>query len=331
MKKALALLISLVLVVSLFTGCSGKDAAAKTGLGIVSSIAKSANVGEKDGLAEVDSTVAAVLVDKDGKILKCVLDVAQTKINFSAEGKVLTDLATEYRSKQELKEDYGMKGSSGIGKEWYEQANAFADYVTGKTLAEVKGIALTEGAPSDADLSSKVTVHISEMIAAIEKAVNNAQDLGAKASDKLGLGISTTIDKSKDVAEGADGLAQAYSYYSALTTNKDGKITSCAIDASQGKVNFDATGVVTTDLTVAPKSKQELKEDYGMKAKSGIGKEWYEQANSFAKYVTGKTLADVKGIALTDGAPSGADLSASVTVSVGDMIAVVEKAVGNAK
>lgn len=337
MKKLLALLMTLTLVMTMVAGCGKKEEAnnaakAKTGLAVVTSLAKSKDAGEADGLAEVDSTVVAVLVGEDGKILDCKLDVAQNKINFSKEGKLVTPLDTVFKSKQELGTEYGMKGSSAIGKEWNEQADAFAKYVVGKTVAEVKGIALNEeGKPSDADLAASVTVHINEFIAAVDKAVANAKDLGATAADKLGLGVYTDMAKSKDATAEAAGLAQAYSYYTALTVNADGKITSCAIDASQGNVNFDATGVITTDLAVAPQTKQELKEGYGMKGSSGIGKEWYEQANAYAAYITGKTLEEVNGIALTEGAPADADLKSSVTVHVTGFVEIVNKAVANAK
>jgi hypothetical protein len=63
-----------------------------------------------------------------------------------------------------------MKSASGIGKEWYEQANAFAAYATGKSVDEIKGIALTEGKPADADLAASVTVHVNAFIEDIEKA-----------------------------------------------------------------------------------------------------------------------------------------------------------------
>ena len=68
-----------------------------------------------------------------------------------------------------------------------------------------------------------------------------------------------------------------------------------------------------------------------MKGASKIGKEWNEQAAAFAKYVTGKTVADVKGIALSqEGSPTGADLTSSVTISVNSFIEVVAKAAENA-
>lgn len=335
MKKVLSLVLSATLAMAIFAGCgadkAGKGESVKTGLAVISSVAKSADAGEKDGLAQVDSTVVAVTVGADGKIVKCAIDNAQTKINFSKEGKILTDKATVFVGKQELGETYGMKKSSGIGKEWSEQATAFADYVVGKTVDEVKGIAVNDkGAPSDKDLAASVTVHITDFVAAIEKAVANAQDVGAKSTDKLGLGVVTTIAKSADVGE-KDGVAQAYSYYTATTFGTDGKITSCVIDASQSNVNFSKEGKITSDLKAELKTKNELGDAYGMKAKSGIGKEWNEQANAFAKYAVGKTVDEVKGIALKEGVPAEKDLTSSVTVHVTDLQTVIEKAGKTAK
>ena len=349
MKKVITLMLSMVLLLGVLSACGEKkeepaasatpeatqasEATAKTGLAVISSIEKSkAPAGADDGLAQADSLVVAVLVGEDGKILACDLDAAQTKINFSAEGKILTDLATTFKSKQDLGTEYGMAKASAIGKEWNEQANAFAAYVVGKTVDEVKGIAVNEeGVPTDADLTSSVTIHIGDFIAAVEKAVANAKDLGAKSTDKLGLAVSTEISKSKDATAEEAGVAQAYSTYSVVTTDTDGKITSCYIDASQSNVNFDTAGVITADLTVAPKTKQELGFDYGMAKASAIGKEWFEQADAFAAYALGKTAAEVKGIAVSaEGYAADEDLISSVTVHVGPFIAIVEKAATNA-
>lgn len=345
MKKIIGVIMSLVMVMSVLTACGqglkqtpGGDGTAagklRTGFAVISSVAKSTDAGDKEGLAQIDSTVAAVTVDAQGKITNCVFDAVQTKINFSADGKIVTPLDTVVRTKQELKTDYGMIGASGIGKEWNEQADAFAEYVKGKTIEEVKGIALNEtGAPAVAELSSSVTMHVDNLIAVLEKAVGNAQALGAKAGDKLGLGIVTTIDKSADATADKDGLAQAYSMYTATTFGADGKITSSIIDASQSNVNFNAMGQITTDLTNAVlQTKNELGDQYGMRKASGIGKEWNEQAAAFAEYVKGKTASEVSGISLNEeGAPAEAELASSVTVHVNDFIAVIEKASKNAR
>jgi hypothetical protein len=336
MKKVIALLLVTIMTVGLMTACgtkAGENAdPLKTGLAVITSLEKSTSAtADAEGLAEVDSFIVAVLVDGDGKITDCKIDAAQTKMNFSTEGKLTTDIATVFATKQEKGTEYGMKGSSTIGKEWNEQADFFANYVIGKTADEVKGLAVSDqGVAADADVAAGITVHIGDFIAGVEKAVTNAADFGAVSGDQLGLGVYTDMAKSTDATADAAGLAQAYSYYTASTFDKDGKITSCVIDASQGNVNFDTTGTITTDLTVAPQTKQELKEGYGMKGSSSIGKEWYEQANAFAEYVKGKTVADVKGIALTEGKPADADLAASVTVHVNGFQSIIEKAYSNA-
>ena len=333
MKKMIAMLLCAVMVMSVLAGCSSSGAVAKTGLGVITSVAKSTDAGaEGDGLAETDSMIAAVLVDKDGKITDCKIDAAQSKVNFSAEGKLTTDTSTVFLSKQEQGTDYGMKGSSGIGKEWYEQADAFAKYCVGKTLDEVKGIAVNEeGKAGDADLAATITVHIGDFISVVAKAVENAEDKGAKVGDKLGLGVSTDMGQSADATADAEGLAQAYSYYTAVTLDKNSKITSCFIDATQGNVDFSEAGVISTDLTAEIQTKQEIKEGYGMKQYSGIGKEWYEEANAFGDYCVGKTASEVKGIAVDEeGKAADADLTASVTVHVAPFINVVDKAAENA-
>jgi len=64
-----------------------------------------------------------------------------------------------------------MRKASSIGKEWNEQAAGFCAYVTGKTVAEVKGLAVDEGGKAaDADLAATVTVGIGEFQTLIEKA-----------------------------------------------------------------------------------------------------------------------------------------------------------------
>lgn len=331
MKKLLIIVAAALLTLALVAGCAAKPAqgGVKTGLGVVTSISSSKDAAaDAPGLAQADSVIAAVTVDASGKILSCVIDTAQSKANFGADGLITTPLDTEFPTKLERGADYGMKVASSIGKEWNEQAEAFAKYVTGKTAAEVKGIAVSEsGNPTGSDLTASVTVHITEFVEAVEKAVANAADLGAAAGDSLRLSAITSISGSKNAEAGAAGQVQFYTNYTALTLDASGKITSCILDASQAKVDFDAAGVITADLAAPVSTKNEIKEGYGMKAASGIGKEWYEQAAAFAKYVTGKTAAEVSGIALTEqGNATSTDITASVTIHVNDFISGIAKA-----
>ena len=302
--------------------------AVKTGLSLITSVGSSTSASaEGDGLAQADITLVAVTVGEDGVIDDCVIDAIQSKVNFDAAGQLTTDLTAPVASKNERGDDYGMRKASSIGKEWNEQAQAIADYVVGKTIDQVTGISVTEdGKAGDADLAASVTMSIGGYLEGIQQAVANAQHLGASKGDTLVLTSTTSLTDSKSASAEEDGLAQAYATVGAITMNGD-TITSMVIDAVQASVNFDTAGQITTDLTAAQPSKNQLGDDYGMRKASSIGKEWYEQAAGFAAYVTGKTPAEVSGIAVTeDGKTADADLAASVTISIGAFQTLVDKA-----
>lgn len=331
MKKIIALVLAAVFAATLFTGCKSgtenNEKSVKTGLAVITSIAKSTSAGETDGYAQADSVIVAVTVDANGKIVKCVIDTAQSKVDFDSSGQLITPMNTVFQTKNELGDNYGMKKASSIGKEWYEQAAALAKYVEGKNVAEVKNIAVDDSMhATGSDLKASITVSIGGYIDAISKAVANAKDYGAKASDALKIGVSTNMGRSASAGDEA-GLAQIYSTYVVTTTDASGKITSCIIDASQSDINFDASGKITSDLNAAPQTKNEIGDKYGMKKASSIGKEWYEQAAAFAKYVTGKTASEVAGIAVDEkGAATNSDIKASVTIGIADFKAALAKA-----
>lgn len=352
MKKLSLAALSLTLTATLLAGCGGAPAtstpapaeskpaesapvetavaaeAVKTGLSMATSVAKSKDASaDGNGQAQANVALVAVTVGDDGVIDACVIDAIQSKIDFDAQGKLVTDPATEFSSKNELGDAYGMKKASSIGKEWNEQAAAFAQYAVGKTVEELKGIAVNaDGQATDADLAASVTLEVADFVSGIEAAVNNASHMGAQKGDKLALTSSTNMAKSKDAAADADGQAQAYATVAAVTLNGD-TVTSCYIDSVQANVKFTVAGVITTDLTAAQPTKNELGDAYGMKKSSSIGKEWNEQAAAFCKYVTGKTVSEVAGIAVTaDGEAADADLAASVTIGIGEFQTLIEKA-----
>ncbi len=329
MKKIAALVLTLILVAGLMTISVSAEGELKTGLAAVTSLTSSKSAtAEADGLAQTDAAVVAVTVDQDGKIVDCVIDAIQAKINFGADGSLKTDVSTTFKTKNEIGADYGMAKASPIGKEWFEQAAALAEYVKGKTVDEVLAIAVNEDKqPTGADLTASVTMKIGSYLEAVVKAAQNAQVIGADAGDKLGLGIATDMHLSKAATADAAGSAQSYSFMTAVTYNDQGVVTSCIMDALQGTVAFDAAGQITSDVNQAPQTKNELGEAYGMKKASAIGKEWFEQAAGFAAFVVGKNAEQVTGIQLTeDGKAADADLASVATVTVTPMVQVVLKA-----
>lgn len=359
MKRKLTMILTGLLVLSLLAGCSGtvvvvencscppeshnnviasteKPADAplgttlKTGLAILPGISKSASAtAEGNGKAEYDVTVVAVTVDEQGVIHSCVIDSVGATSEFTAAGIPVAPGTVEVKSKNELGFDYGMVAynASPIGKEWFEQAAALAAFAEGKTLEQVKS-GIAGGYASDADLATSASIYLGGYVAGIEQAVANAQDLGALAGHELKLAVIASLDAS--AAQEAGGMAQLNLDAVALTMAGD-TITSCTIDSLQAKVEYDGTGTITTDLTAAPKTKQQLGFDYGMVAykASGIGKEWFEQVNSFCAYVSGKTAAEVAGIAVTETtAPSDVDLAAECTITIGGFQKLIAKAAG---
>lgn len=304
------------------------DGAVKTGMAVIPSVSdsKDASAGG-DGVAQSDIMLVAVTVDGNGVIDQCVIDSIQAKINFNTSGALTTPVDTTFPTKNELGQDYGMIAASSIGREWNEQAAALAEYAQGKTAAELRTMAVGgDGKAADVDLASSVTLYIGGFVDAIEAAVSSAADLGASKGDRLGLAAVTEMSSSKDASADGDGLAEAYATVAAVTFN-GGTVTSCCIDAVQSDVNFDATGKITTDLSAAPRTKNQLGDAYGMIVASSIGKEWYEQAAAFCDYVTGKTVTEVMGLAVDEGGRAAdVDLAASVTIGIGGFQGLVEKA-----
>lgn len=149
------------------------------------------------------------------------------------------------------------------------------------------------------------------------------------AGFKLGLDINTKISSSKDAGD-ADGLAQVDSDVVAVLVDADGKIVDAYIDAVQTKMPFTVEGKLGANFPSEPKTKIELGNDYGMSAVSKIG-DWDRQIAAFRAYIIGKTVGEVQGIAVDDATkPTGADLTASCTMSVGDYISGVVAAMGKA-
>ena len=300
-----------------------ETAAVKTGFA-VSATLSAESAGEKDGGSTTDVSLVAVTVTEEGVIESCKIDAIQGKVAFSADGKVTSE-AGAVLTKKELGDDYGMRVASPIGKEWDEQVEAIEAYAVGKTVEELKTNAIDEaGVVKDADLASGATIYMGSFIWAIEAAVNNAQHLGANSGDELVL-VANTKASGTDAAADAAGTTQVDANVAVFTLNGD-TITSCVIDAIQAKASFDTTGAAAEIADPAVLTKAQLGENYGLKAYSPIGKEWNEQVAAFCEYVTGKTVEEVKGIALTETtAPADADLAASVSIAVGDFMGLVEK------
>jgi len=79
--------------------------------------------------------------------------------------------------KKDLGDDYGMRGRSEIGKEWFEQIAALEEWMVGKTIDEVLAMPFSvrdenhQEVPDVEELKTSVTITVGDYLAAVEGAV----------------------------------------------------------------------------------------------------------------------------------------------------------------
>lgn len=325
MKKILCLALSLLMVFSLcsLVGCGEKETL-KLGFGVHSALDEVKNAdGENDGTASAVTTIAAVLLDKDGKIVKCEFDTAANEIKFSAKGEAIAP--AEMATKTEKGDNYGMKAYASAKKEWYEQKDAFISVIIGKTIDEVK--ALKNGDKgNDEVVNAGCTIKITEFIPALEKAVKNAKESAATADDTLKLGVVSSQSEGKNAAEDAKGVNELMTTAVAVALNAKNEVTAAKTDAVITGVEFDTKGVSATEFGKEIATKYELGDNYGMKAYGKAAKEWFEQADEFDAKLVGKTADAIAKLADNTGKPADELVTAGCTINVNDMVKAAVKA-----
>lgn len=327
MKKIIALTILACMLLS-FAGCGSATAEYKLGMGVSVSTDSSA-----ESNAQVDATVATVVMDKDGKIVACRLDCAQNKMDVTG-GAV--DTAKEFKTKVELQNDYNMVAYSDATLEWFEQAKNFENYVVGKTAAEVQGTALATNdhgytVAADEELHASCSIDITAFLDAIAKACADDQAMTFTSAPEFTLGLAaiSTADESTAATAEAEGVVKMYTEFAAVVLGKDGKILANLTDAIQPQIKISAEGAIG-EISFKG-TKRELKADYGMVAYSDATIEWFEQAAAFEKYLVGKTAAEVGAIETTTNAHGYAvaadeTLYAGCTIQITGMMNVAVRA-----
>ena len=294
---------------------ASQTAGYKTGLGILTEAADEGRTGT------IHTIAAAVLLDGDGKLADVMLD--ELELTLSADGTGAVTMPADYRTKRQKGEDYPLAAASSLKKGWAEQADAFADYLTGMTPEKVSMLETDkEGKASDADLLSGCTIRVDKYRDAVAKACANAKALGAAKGDRVSVGVETENASSNVTAtDDKDVNAQLDLTVMALTLDAEGRVTSAVGDMAEPALTVAADGGITAPDTI--RTKLELGDEYGMRGASSLSKEWYEHSEGFCSYLKGKTEAETADIP-ADG--SDADLAALCTISID----ALQKAAGDA-
>ena len=309
---------------------------------------------------ETSATIATVVLDKDGKIVACRIDVVQNKYSVDEEvvfSNLLTKLEQGDAYGMAAAVNYGMDwNGDGVVKEWYEQAKAFENHVIGMTVAEVEAMATKEVpgkgyiiSADEALLSAGCTIQITDFKAAVVKACNDDQGVSFKTAGEFTLGVAANSEDDSSSVE--DGVATVKMNVDiAATVVVDGKIVAALTDAIQPQVVIEDGEVTSKSVGKGEgvlKTKRELLGDYGMSAAvnfgmdwngDGVVKEWYEQAKAFVTYVVGMTADEVMAMATKEVPGKGyiisADedlLSAGCTIQITGIKAVVAESVEYAR
>ena len=332
MKKIFAILLLACMVLSLAACGGAKTAEYKLGMGVSLNMNSS-----KAGNAQVDACCAVVVLDADGKIVACRIDVAQNKMDVT-DGQV--DTAKTFLTKVELGDDYNMVAYSDATHEWYEQAAAFEQYCVGKTADEIANMETVVNesghtVTTDETLYASCSISIDQFQDAVVKACNDDQaaTFTSDGTFTLGLAINSTAAESTAATAEEEGVVKMYSEFGAVVLDKDGKILAALTDATQPQIKIDAAGEIGEKTFKG--TKRELKEGYNMVAYSDATLEWYQQAKNFTDYCVGKTAAELRATETKeDGGHivfADEELHASCSISVQGMIDVVAKAADNAK
>ena len=324
MKRIISIvLVSLMkLTAFTFTSCNKAGSELKLGLGLTTTVSASDATEDKAGQGKVTTTAAAVLVDGEGKIVKAFIDCSDNTVSYTADGKAVA--SNSFKTKYESGKDYNMVAYGGSVKEWFEQADAFCALIVGKTAAEVKALVAADNKGTGEVLNAGCTIVISDFVIAVEKAIANATVSGAKASDALKLGVSTSQTTS-DATEDKPGTNKLETTFFAAATDANGKITGASSDCVQVEFKFDNTGKSTFDATKEVLSKKQQGDSYGMKAYGGAPKEWYEQAAAFDAACVGKTAKEVEGLMGADYRGNSDIQAAGCTVYVSGFVMAAAK------
>ena len=324
MKKFLSVLLvaALIFSVSVFSGCNQKEKGLKLGIGVQTAAEAVSATQDKNGSATENSTVAAVLVDSKGRIVKCVIDCTDNTVAYTMNGEAIAN--DSFATKYEKGDSYNMKLYGGAVQEWYAQADAFCALVSGKTISEVKALVSSDGNGTDEVIKAGCTIVVLDFVTAIEKAMNQAVISEATAKDTLKLGVFTS-QETEDANEDKEGFHRLETTFFVAAFNEKDKIVAARTECVSAEFTFDINGVSTFDRNKNVEAKYEKGDAYGMVQYGNAIQEWYAQADAFCEACIGKTVSEVTFLMREDRYGTETLQKAGCTIAVDGFVKAASK------
>ena len=133
------------------------------------------------GSVTVNVVTASVTIDGENKIQSLKLDKYELSVAVDENGYLIGEISTEgVKSAKELAYDYGMKASSKLSLEWFEQVANFEKWAVGKTVSELLNMQTVyideerPSVPSEPDLNVSVSISVGDFLKVIRLAAINA-------------------------------------------------------------------------------------------------------------------------------------------------------------
>ena len=326
MKKIISIVLLLALVACSLVACK-KDNGDNTPAEKTYTLSVVADDGLKTISKGSATVIALALVyDADGKIVAARFDSVQPKFALNADK---TDLATVARveTKVEQGDSYDPNNSMKAGK-WYAQAQAFENFLIGKTAADVAALDTSNVGP-DNPIVAGCTMSASTPVfqALVAKAFAYTRNVTFTTSETVTLGLAIDCAVSGSVKDNGKAAFDV-----AGVAVAGGKVVASMLDSAECAYTLaitegtDKSGNPTTSLTVTPGEYKGTKNEQGDAYdawKPMAGGRWYAQAQAFANATVGKDLAGVEAIDATT--------VAGCTIYAGGYKAVLVRALGYAR
>ena len=318
MKKILSLILVLVLSLACLASCANpgtgdgngdeNDNTANTYT--VAIATESVELSSRSG-SKLGNNFAVVVFDKDGKIVAADFDsteIAAPTVDESG-AIVAQDIASKVESNYK-------KGS--MQWTWGEQATAFANFIKGKTAAEVADLDVTtEGLVTGCTMASTSYSSMLNFQALVAKAAasEHKQTFESETEDfKIGAGMSVSV------AFNWSGAIEVTADCSGAVVGADGKVVAVVIDTIVQ--SYAVADDKTTTLNTIVESKLAQGDAYDAYNPMDAGR-WYQQIDAFGKTAIGKTATELADLATED--------ITGCTINVDMHKVVLIKAVNDAK